>query len=70
MVGMPGIASLIFNSLAEADVNIIMITQASSEHSISILCRTEEVYSAKKKLQKNLESAIQARKNSEYRNCR
>ncbi len=62
MVGMPGIASLIFNSLAEADVNIIMITQASSEHSISILCRTEEVLSAREKLQKNLDSAIQSRK--------
>lgn len=62
MVGMPGIASLIFNSLAEADVNIIMITQASSEHSISILCRTEEVALAKQKLKKNLEHAIQSRK--------
>ena len=62
MVGMPGIASLIFNSLAEADVNIIMITQASSEHSISILCRTEEVHSAREKLQQNLDLAIQSRK--------
>ena len=62
MVGMPGIASLIFDSLAEADVNIIMITQASSEHSISILCRTEEVVSAREKLGKNLDSAIKARK--------
>ena len=62
MVGMPGIASIIFNSLAEADVNIIMITQASSEHSISILCRTEEVYQAKDKLQKNLNNAISSRK--------
>ena len=59
---MPGIASLIFNSLAEADVNIIMITQASSEHSISILCRTEEVIPAKQKLKNNLEHAIQSRK--------
>jgi aspartokinase/homoserine dehydrogenase 1 len=62
MVGMPGIASMIFDSLAEADVNIIMITQASSEHSISILCRTEEVESAKEKLGKNLNNAIKARK--------
>ena len=62
MVGIPGVASLIFNSLAEAGVNIIMITQASSEHSISILCRTEEVQDASEKLHKNLAENIESRK--------
>ena len=62
MVGIPGIASVIFNSLAEAGVNIIMITQASSEHSISILCRTEEVRAASDKLHKNLASDIESKK--------
>jgi aspartokinase/homoserine dehydrogenase 1 len=55
-------ASQIFTSLAEADVNIIMITQASSEHSISVLCRTEEVDCAMEKLNTNLETAIRNRK--------
>ncbi len=62
MMGMPGMASQIFSSLAEADVNIIMITQASSEHSISVLCRTEEVDCAIDKLNANLETAIHNRK--------
>lgn len=62
MMGMPGMASQIFSSLAEADVNIIMITQASSEHSISVLCRTEEVECAMEKLNANLETAIRNRK--------
>ncbi len=62
MVGIPGVASLIFNSLAEAGVNIIMITQASSEHSISILCRTEEVQAASEKLHKNLAENMESRK--------
>ena len=62
MMGMPGMASQIFSSLAEADVNIIMITQASSEHSISVLCRSEEVACAIEKLNNNLESAIHNRK--------
>ncbi|MDC7233267.1 MAG: aspartate kinase [Spirochaetales bacterium] len=62
MMGMPGIASRIFSSLAEAGVNIIMITQASSEHSISILCRTEETSAAVDKLNENLEEVIQRRK--------
>lgn len=62
MMGMPGIASRIFSSLAEADVNIIMITQASSEHSISILCRSEETAAAVNKLNENLEEVIKRRK--------
>jgi len=61
MVGMPGVASLIFTSLAEADVNIIMITQASSEHSISILCRTVEVKNAVEILNRNLAAALLSR---------
>lgn len=62
MMGMPGIASRIFKSLAEADVNIIMITQASSEHSISVLCRSEETATAIEKLNENLEEVIKRRK--------
>jgi len=62
LMGMPGMASQIFNALAEAGVNIIMITQASSEHSISVLCRSEETACAVEKLNKNLETAISNRK--------
>ena len=62
MMGMPGMASQIFTSLAEADVNIIMITQASSEHSISVLCRSSEVEEAVNRLNINLEMAIHNRK--------
>ena len=34
MLGVPGTAARLFGSLAKADINIIMITQGSSEHSI------------------------------------
>ncbi len=34
MVGVPGIASSIFATVRDAGVNVIMISQASSEHSI------------------------------------
>mmetsp|Transcript_9334 Transcript_9334/g.34218 ORF Transcript_9334/g.34218 Transcript_9334/m.34218 type:complete len:805 (+) Transcript_9334:675-3089(+) len=34
MVGVPGTAGSIFNAVKEAEVNVIMISQASSEHSI------------------------------------
>ncbi len=34
MVGVPGIASAVFSTVRDAGVNVIMISQASSEHSI------------------------------------
>lgn len=36
MVGVPGISGRLFSALAEAKVNVILITQGSSEHSISL----------------------------------
>lgn len=62
MLGIPGIASSIFGALAEANVNIIMITQASSEHSICIVCRSEEIEKAVRSLEKKLEYEIQTKK--------
>ncbi len=34
MQGVPGVAARVFNSLAQNNINVILITQASSEHSI------------------------------------
>jgi aspartokinase/homoserine dehydrogenase 1 len=62
MLGIPGIASSIFSALAEAEVNIIMITQASSEHSICIVCRTHEVERAVQHLNKKLEYELKTKK--------
>lgn len=36
MIGVPGIASRLFGSLAKKDISVIMITQGSSEHTICI----------------------------------
>ena len=36
MVGVPGIASRVFGALARREINIVLITQASSEHSICL----------------------------------
>ncbi len=46
MVGIPGFASRVFSALSQAHVNVIMISQASSEHSICIAIRELEVSSA------------------------
>lgn len=36
MVGVPGTASSIFSSVRDAGINVIMISQSSSEHSVSV----------------------------------
>jgi aspartokinase/homoserine dehydrogenase 1 len=46
MIGIPGFASRVFGALARVKVNVIMISQASSEHSICIVCRETEAQTA------------------------
>ena len=46
MIGVPGIASRVFSALAETGINVVMISQASSEHSICVVCRQEEAEEA------------------------
>ena len=48
MVGIPGISKRMFSVLAEKKVNIIFITQASSEHSITIGVNQTDLTKAKK----------------------
>ena len=42
MIGIPGFAARVFSVLAREGINIIMISQASSEHTICLVFRTEE----------------------------
>ena len=43
MLGVPGIAARLFVALAEARVNVLMIAQASSEHSICLAVRQSDM---------------------------
>jgi aspartokinase/homoserine dehydrogenase 1 len=61
MVGVPGIAARIFATLAQAAVNIIMISQASSEHSICVVFRQEEAEGALAALREELAPEIRAK---------
>jgi aspartokinase/homoserine dehydrogenase 1 len=61
MVGVPGIAARIFGALAGAAVNIIMISQASSEHSICVVFRQAEAAAALRALQAELSGELQAK---------
>ena len=46
MLGMPGIAARVFVPLAEQKINVLMIAQASSEHSICLVVRESDSDSA------------------------
>lgn len=61
MVGVPGIAARLFGALARAAVNIIMISQASSEHSICVVFRQEEAARALQALKSELEAELAAK---------
>ena len=49
MVGIPGFSQKLFNALSFNNINIIMITQASSEHSICIGLIKDDAKKAKKR---------------------
>ena len=61
MLGMRGIASRVFGALAKAEVNIIMISQASSEHSIC-MCKEQETGRALKELTGELSQELEAKR--------
>ena len=58
MIGVSGIAARIFNSLANANVNIIMITQASSEHTVSIAVLPHQTDIAKNAIHSEFEEEL------------
>src|SRR5690625_5929341 len=51
MVGVPGTAARLFKCLADAGINIMLITQGSSEYSISFAILPEEVRKASLQIQ-------------------
>lgn len=58
LFGVPGIAARLFESLASAQINVILITQGSSEHSISFAVQPSEVTRAKRRVEKEFEFEI------------
>ena len=59
LVGVPGIAGRLFGSLAKAGINIILITQGSSEHSISFAIQPKYANKAKRKVEEEFEYELQ-----------
>lgn len=58
MFGVPGTAGRLFGVLAEANINIILITQGSSEHAISFAIQPQDAKRAKRKIEQAFESEI------------
>ena len=56
MQGIPGMAYRLFKSMADGKINIIMITQASSEHSICIAIKSGNTAKAKSLIDKEFEA--------------
>jgi len=59
MFGVPGIAARLFSSLAKQDINIILITQGSSEHSISFAVKPADAKKAKKYVEKEFSKEME-----------
>ncbi|MEZ5058446.1 MAG: bifunctional aspartate kinase/homoserine dehydrogenase I [Saprospiraceae bacterium] len=59
MFGVPGIAGRLFSALANNGINIILITQGSSEHSISFAIQPEVAKLAKKVAEKEFEFELE-----------
>ncbi len=62
MVGVPGVSGRLFGALAREGINVIMITQASSEHSICFVIQSKEADGAKKALEVEFEQELIAGK--------
>lgn len=60
MVGVPGIASAIFSTVRDAGVNVVMISQASSEHSVCFAVKGSEGAQAERVLSERFADAIKA----------
>lgn len=60
LFGVPGIAARLFGSLANAGINVILITQGSSEHSISFAVQPDKASKARKQVEKEFEYEIQS----------
>ena len=61
MVGVPGIAERLFRALASHSVNVILISQASSEHTICFAISTSDAAAAKKAVHQEFHFELQSK---------
>lgn len=59
MVGVAGVAARVFTALAQHKINVILITQGSSEHNITFAVRQQDSAKAKKVVEKTFSLELQ-----------
>ncbi len=62
MVGIPGFSKRLFEALAKKHINIILITQSSSEHSICVGVNAQDAHQAKLAVDSEFEQEINTEK--------
>ena len=62
MVGIPGISKRLFSALSKEQINVVLITQASSEHSICVGIYSQDAKSAKLAVDTEFEYEISLKK--------
>lgn len=62
MVGVPKFSNRLFKALSDSLINVILITQSSSEHSISVGIDAKDAKTALKALNKEFEDSIERKK--------
>ncbi|WP_069660639.1 bifunctional aspartate kinase/homoserine dehydrogenase I [Arcticibacter eurypsychrophilus] len=62
MVGKAGFSGRLFSLLAREQINIILITQSSSEHSITFAVKPADALSAKRLIEQEFELELEAKK--------
>lgn len=61
MVGVSGISGRLFSALSVSQINVILITQGSSEHSISFAIKPDDAFKAKKAIEDAFNLEMKAR---------
>jgi len=62
MIGIPGFSARLFGALAQAEINVVLITQGSSEHSITVGIEESDTVLAKKVVEKEFIYEISLKK--------
>ncbi len=62
MIGIPGFSKRLFETLSMAEINVVFITQASSEHSICVGVYEDDATKAKELLDKTFNTEIDRKK--------
>jgi aspartokinase/homoserine dehydrogenase 1 len=62
MIGIPGVSAKLFQCLSQEKINVILITQSSSEHSITIAISEKDVLNAKSAIDSAFEDDLKLKR--------